>query len=223
MAVQLETSWKTLLADQFDAPYFKQMKKILLEEMKHYTIYPPKKEIFAALDACPVEKVKVVILGQDPYHNPGQAHGLCFSVKEGVSIPKSLQNIYRELNSDLNLSIPNHGNLSHWSREGVLLLNSILTVRAFQAGSHEKIGWHIFTDTLISRLSLVKENLVFLLWGNHAISKKNLIDKSRGHLILEAPHPSPLSAYRGFFGCKHFSKTNEFLRSKGISEISWEN
>lgn len=221
MNVRLEPSWKALLEDQFGQPYFLKLKQTLLAEKRSYTVYPPGAEIFAALDACPVEKTKVVILGQDPYHGSNQAHGFCFSVRKGVAIPKSLQNIYQELHDDLGITPPAHGNLEKWAAQGVLLLNSSLTVRAGAAASHSQIGWQTFTDTIIGRLSAVRENLVFLLWGSHAISKKRLIAEGRGHCILEAPHPSPLSAFRGFFGCRHFSRTNEFLRSKGIPEIDW--
>lgn len=221
MVVQLESSWLSLLKDQFDAPYFKKIKQTLLEEKELGPIYPPSSRIFAALDFCPVSKTKVIIIGQDPYHNPGQAHGLSFSVPFGVMPPPSLVNIFKELKEDLGISIPSHGNLESWAKQGVLLLNASLTVRAHQAGSHSKIGWQQFTNTIIERLSAQKENLVFLLWGSHAVQKKSLITANRGHLILEAPHPSPLSAYRGFLGCKHFSRTNTYLGSKGLSEINW--
>lgn len=221
MVVQLESSWLSLLKDQFDAPYFKKIKQTLLEEKELGPIYPPSSRIFAALDFCPVSKTKVIIIGQDPYHNPGQAHGLSFSVPTGVKPPPSLVNIFKELNDDLSITIPQNGNLEKWTKQGVLLLNASLTVRAHQAGSHSKIGWQQFTNTIIERLSAQKENLVFLLWGSHAVQKKSLITANRGHLILEAPHPSPLSAYRGFLGCKHFSRTNTYLGSKGLSEINW--
>ena len=221
MVVQLESSWLSLLKDQFDAPYFKKIKQTLLEEKELGPIYPPSSRIFAALDFCPVSKTKVVIIGQDRYHNPGQAHGLSFSVPTGVKPPPSLVNIFKELNDDLSIAIPQNGNLEKWTKQGVLLLNASLTVRAHQAGSHSKIGWQQFTNTIIERLSAQKENLVFLLWGSHAVQKKSLITANRGHLILEAPHPSPLSAYRGFLGCKHFSRTNTYLGSKGLSEINW--
>lgn len=221
MVVQLESSWLSLLKDQFDAPYFKKIKQTLLEEKELGPIYPPSSRIFAALDFCPVSKTKVIIIGQDPYHNPGQAHGLSFSVPTGVKPPPSLVNIFKELNDDLSIAIPQNGNLESWAKQGVLLLNASLTVRAHQAGSHSKIGWQQFTNTIIERLSAQKENLVFLLWGSHAVQKKSLITANRGHLILEAPHPSPLSAYRGFLGCKHFSRTNTYLGSKGLSEINW--
>jgi len=222
MQIRLESSWLTLLEDQFEQPYFKKIKDFLLNEKKTATVYPPSARIFAALDFCPISETKVVIIGQDPYHNPGQAHGLSFSVPFGVTPPPSLVNIFKELKDDLGVSIPSHGNLEDWAKQGVLLLNASLTVRAHQAASHSEIGWQKFTDTIIERLSKEKENLVFLLWGSHAIKKKSLVAPNRGHLILEAPHPSPLSSYRGFFGCKHFSKTNAFLASKGLPTIDWE-
>lgn len=222
MQIRLESSWLTLLEDQFEQPYFKKIKEFLLNEKKSATVYPPSARIFAALDFCPISETKVIIIGQDPYHNPGQAHGLSFSVPYGVMPPPSLVNIFKELKDDLGVSIPSHGNLESWAKQGVLLLNASLTVRAHQAASHSEIGWQKFTDTIIERLSQNKENLVFLLWGSHAIKKKSLVASNRGHLILEAPHPSPLSSYRGFFGCKHFSKTNAFLASKGLPTIDWE-
>ena len=219
--VKLDPSWLELLKDQFEMPYFLHLKEALLQEKKKYIVYPPGSQIFAALDECPVDSVKAVIIGQDPYHNPGQANGLCFSVADGIQPPPSLVNIFQELHTDLGLAIPQSGNLEKWARQGVLLLNASLTVRAHQASSHSQLGWQEFTDTIIQRLSSLKENLVFLLWGSYAIHKKALVAPNRGHLILEAPHPSPLSAYRGFFGCKHFSKANDFLQSKGIAPIDW--
>lgn len=219
--VKLDPTWLELLSDQFEMPYFQRLKATLIEEKKKYTVYPPGSKIFAALDECPVDKVKAVIIGQDPYHNPGQANGLCFSVSDGIEPPPSLVNIFQELHDDLGIPIPQSGNLENWAHQGILLLNSSLTVRAHQAASHSGIGWQQFTDTIIERISAFKENLVFLLWGNYAIRKKALIAQDRGHLILEAPHPSPLSAYRGFFGCRHFSKANAFLKSKGLEEINW--
>ena len=222
MSVKLEESWLKLLADQFEQPYFKQIKeKLLQEKAEHHVVYPPGSKIFAALDFCPVDKVKVVIIGQDPYHNPGQAHGLCFSVPLGIEPPPSLINIFQELHDDLGINPPPHGNLESWAHKGILLLNASLTVRAHMAASHAGIGWQQFTDTIIKRLSETRENLVFLLWGSFAIKKQDLVAKNRGHLILTAPHPSPLSAYRGFFGCKHFSKANEYLISKGLEPIDW--
>lgn len=222
MNVKLEPSWLQLLQDQFDQPYFIQIKNFLLQERAaKNVIYPPGGKIFAAMDLCSVSNTKVVIIGQDPYHNPGQAHGLSFSVPYDVVPPPSLINIFKELESDVGILMPKHGNLENWAKQGVLLLNATLTVRAHNPASHSNIGWQQFTDTIIERLSKCKNNLVFLLWGSYAIKKKTLISKTNGHLILEAPHPSPLSAYRGFFGCKHFSKTNAFLRSKKITEIDW--
>ncbi|WP_308603065.1 uracil-DNA glycosylase [uncultured Fibrobacter sp.] len=219
--IKLDPTWFELLQDQFDMPYFQHLKQTLIEEKKKFVIYPPGSKIFAALDECPLDKVKAVIIGQDPYHNPGQANGLCFSVADGVAPPPSLVNIFTELHDDLNIPLPQSGNLEKWARQGVLLLNASLTVRAHQAASHSQIGWQQFTDTIIQRLSERKENLVFLLWGSFAIRKKTLVAPNRGHFVLEAPHPSPLSAYRGFFGCKHFSRANAFLKSKGIAEIDW--
>ena len=219
--IKLDPTWFELLQDQFDMPYFQHLKQTLIEEKKKFVIYPPGSKIFAALDECPLDKVKAVIIGQDPYHNPGQANGLCFSVADGVAPPPSLVNIFTELHDDLNIPLPQSGNLEKWARQGVLLLNASLTVRAHQAASHSQIGWQQFTDTIIQRLSERKENLVFLLWGSFAIRKKTLVAPNRGHFVLEAPHPSLLSAYRGFFGCKHFSRANAFLKSKGIAEIDW--
>jgi len=216
----IEESWKLMLNDQFGASYFAQLKEFLVEERSQYTIYPPGSKIFAAFDLTPFNKVKVVILGQDPYHGMGQAHGLCFSVPDGVDLPPSLQNIFKELNNDLGIPLTRKGNLHQWAMQGVLLLNATLTVRAHQAGSHQNRGWEQFTDAAISRLSKERDHLVFLLWGNYAIAKEALIDTSK-HLTLKSPHPSPLSASRGFFGNKHFSRTNEYLRSHGIGEIDW--
>lgn len=222
MSVKLEQSWLNLLKDQFEQPYFKQIKEKLQQEKKdNHVVYPPGSKIFAALDNCPLDNVKAVIIGQDPYHNPGQAHGLCFSVPMGINPPPSLINIFNELHNDLGITPPPHGNLECWAHEGVLLLNASLTVRAHMAASHASIGWQQFTDTIIQRLSSTKKNLVFILWGSFAIKKQAFITQKQSHLILTAPHPSPLSAYRGFFGCKHFSKTNEFLKSKGIEPIDW--
>jgi uracil-DNA glycosylase len=216
----IEESWKDVLAGEFKKPYFPALKNFLLEEKKKYTIYPPGTRIFAAFNHTPFHKVKVVILGQDPYHGPGQAHGLCFSVPLGVQQPPSLKNIFSELQSDLNIPIPKHGNLEKWAEQGVLLLNATLTVRANQAGSHQKKGWETFTDRVIEILSAERENLVFLLWGNYAIQKSVLIDPGK-HLLLKSVHPSPLSASRGFFGCRHFSKTNDYLDQNNIEPINW--
>lgn len=218
---KLDNSWFELLSDEFNAHYFKQLKDFLVTERQKHTIYPPGSLIFSALDQTPVDRVKAVILGQDPYHGPGQAHGLCFSVNEGVRFPPSLQNIFKELKSDIGMETPQSGNLSKWANEGVLLLNATLTVRANNAGSHQNRGWELFTDAAIRKLSSERKNLVFLLWGRFAQKKEAIIDKNNGHLILKAAHPSPLSAYSGFFGCKHFSKTNAFLKSKGIEPIDW--
>ena len=218
---KLNNSWFELLSDEFNAHYFKQLKDFLVTERQKHTIYPPGSLIFSAFDQTPVDQVKTVILGQDPYHGPGQAHGLCFSVNEGVRFPPSLQNIFKELKSDIGMKTPQSGNLSKWANEGVLLLNATLTVRANNAGSHQNRGWELFTDAAIRKLSSERKNLVFLLWGRFAQKKEAIIDKNNGHLILKAAHPSPLSAYSGFFGCKHFSKTNAFLKSKGIEPIDW--
>ena len=216
----IEETWKEVLTGEFQKPYFPVLKNFLLEEKKKYTIYPPGPRIFAAFNHTPFHKVKVVILGQDPYHGPGQAHGLCFSVPMGVQQPPSLKNIFIELKSDLNNPIPKHGNLEKWADQGVLLLNATLTVRANQAGSHQKRGWETFTDRVIEILSAERKNLVFLLWGNYAIQKSALIDPDK-HLILKSVHPSPLSASRGFLGCRHFSKTNSYLQQNNIEPINW--
>ncbi|MCB9002615.1 MAG: uracil-DNA glycosylase [Bacteroidales bacterium] len=217
---KINESWYKVLAPEFEKDYFIQLKQFLVEEKKHYAIYPPGSMIFNAFNFTPFDEVKVVLLGQDPYHGAGQAHGLCFSVAEGVKPPPSLVNIFKELNDDLGVPIPSHGNLEKWARQGVLLLNATLTVRANQAGSHQQKGWEQFTDTAIKSLSDLRYGLVFILWGNYAQAKETLIDSSK-HLILKAPHPSPFSANRGFFGCKHFSKTNKFLAEKGKEPIDW--
>lgn len=217
---EIEKGWKVLLNEQFTAPYFSELKNFLLEEKSKFRIYPPGKLIFNAFNLTPVDKVKVVILGQDPYHGAGQAHGLCFSVPHGVKPPPSLVNIYKELNSDLNLPVPAHGNLEKWAVQGVLLLNATLTVRAGQAGSHQNRGWEMFTDAAISSLSQNLTGIVFLLWGRYARAKESLID-SKKHHVLKAAHPSPFSAYNGFFGCRHFSKTNELLAVQGKEPVDW--
>jgi uracil-DNA glycosylase len=217
----IEEGWKETLGDEFDKLYFTGLKAFLLEEKKKFRVYPPGKLIFNAFDRTPFEKVKVVLLGQDPYHGAGQAHGLCFSVPEGVLKPPSLINIFKELQDDLGISIPRHGNLTKWADQGVLLLNATLTVRENQAGSHQNHGWETFTDAAITQLSLRREGLIFVLWGNYAIAKKSLIDASR-HFILTSVHPSPLSAHRGFFGCRHFSQINNLLRRNGVEEIDWQ-
>ncbi len=218
---KIEAGWLEVLRPQFEAPYFAQLKNFLLQERQQYVCYPKGKDIFAAFDRTPFDKVKVVILGQDPYHEPGQAHGLCFSVQQGTMVPPSLVNIIKEINSDLGITIPTgHGDLTGWADQGVLLLNATLTVRAHQAGSHQRQGWETFTDAVISTLSQQRRGIVFLLWGSYAIAKRQLIDTGKHH-VLTAPHPSPLSAYRGFFGCKHFSQTNTYLQQQGHPPIDW--
>jgi len=217
---KIEAEWLDVLRPEFEKPYFNELKSFLLEEKKLYRIYPPGNRIFAAFDYTPFSKVKVVILGQDPYHGDGQAHGLCFSVPDGIALPPSLVNIYKELNTDLGIPIPISGNLEKWAKQGVLLLNATLTVRANQAGSHQRHGWENFTDEVIRQLSLRHSGLVFILWGSYAQAKEALIDTSR-HFILKAVHPSPLSVYRGFFGCRHFSKTNELLINAGKEPVDW--
>lgn len=218
-SVQLDESWKKLLNEEFDSSYFASLKTFLIAEKNSgKTIYPPGKQIFAAFDATPFDKVKVVILGQDPYHGPGQANGLCFSVNRGVKPPPSLVNIFKELQADLNIPVPSHGDLSAWAQQGILLLNATLTVRAHEAGSHQNKGWEIFTDKTIQAISKNKTNVVFILWGRYAQSKRTLIDESKHHVIASA-HPSPLSAHNGFLGSKPFSKTNAYLISKGIAPI----
>ncbi|MBM3436899.1 MAG: uracil-DNA glycosylase [Bacteroidetes bacterium] len=216
----IETSWKQELSGEFEAEYFFTLKDFLLEEKKKFIIYPPGSEIFAAFNYTPFQHVKAVILGQDPYHGAGQANGLCFSVKAGIAKPPSLQNIFKELNTDLGIPIPPSGNLEKWAYQGVLLLNATLTVRANQAGSHQNKGWENFTDAVIKNLSEKKNNLVFILWGNYAQAKKSLINPFR-HLIIQSAHPSPFSVERGFFGSKPFSKTNTYLREHDIAEIDW--
>ncbi|HON18849.1 MAG TPA: uracil-DNA glycosylase [Salinivirgaceae bacterium] len=217
---KIEASWLEVLSEEFEQPYFAELKAFLLDEKRRYEVYPPGNCIFAAFDLTPFNQVKVVILGQDPYHGKGQAHGLAFSVPMGVPIPPSLLNIYKEINADCGLPIPSHGNLTFWAQQGVLLLNATLTVRANQAGSHQKRGWETFTDAAIKKLSELRTGIVFLLWGAYAQAKEPLIDRTK-HFILKAPHPSPLSASRGFLGCGHFSKTNEILCSIGKSPINW--
>jgi uracil-DNA glycosylase len=218
--VRIEDSWKRVLAQQFAEPYWHTLSTFVKEEYQRATIYPPPKLIFNAFDRCPFESVKVVILGQDPYHGTHQAHGLCFSVPDEVRIPPSLQNVYKELHDDLGIPIRATGNLESWAEQGVLLLNATLTVRAGQPGSHQKHGWETFTDAVIRTLSTERERLVFMLWGNYARAKKDLIDTEK-HLVLEAAHPSPYSAHSGFFGCKHFSKANHYLVEQGSTPITW--
>ncbi|MBQ9640290.1 MAG: uracil-DNA glycosylase [Bacteroidaceae bacterium] len=220
MDVKIEPSWKQALQSEFDKPYFAQLTDFVRSEYRQYTVYPPGSLIFNAFNACPLPNVKVVLIGQDPYHEPGQAHGLCFSVNDGVPFPPSLLNIFKELNTDLGVPIPTSGNLLRWAHQGVLLLNATLTVREHQAGSHQNRGWERFTDAVISLLSQQCEGLVFILWGSYAQSKAPLIDGSR-HLILRSAHPSPLSAYRGFFGNHHFTLTNDYLKKHGKEPIKW--
>jgi uracil-DNA glycosylase len=218
---QIEPGWKKVLAEEFDSSYFISLKEFLIEEKKKYTVYPPGKLIFNAFEHTPYDKIRVVILGQDPYHGRGQAHGLCFSVPQGIAPPPSLVNIFKEIKSDLGFEIPTHGNLEKWADQGVLLLNATLTVRANQAGSHQGKGWEKFTDTVIKKISEQKTGIIFLLWGKFAQAKESLID-IRKHYILKAAHPSPLSVYNGFTGCKHFSKTNEILQRHGYEPINWK-
>jgi uracil-DNA glycosylase len=219
--LKLEASWKARVGGHFERPEMRALSEFLRAEMRAgKTIYPAPKNIFAALDATPFEAVKVVILGQDPYHGPGQAHGLCFSVLPGVPVPPSLENIFREIERDLHIPRPDHGCLLPWARQGVLLLNAVLTVERGLAGSHQGKGWEGFTDAIVDHLNRERENLVFLLWGSYAQAKGKLID-TRRHLVLKAPHPSPLSAHRGFIGCGHFSRTNAWLCEHGLPEIDW--
>lgn len=220
MEVKIEESWKKILQPEFDKPYFAELTTFVRNEYSAGQVFPPASLIFNAFNSCPFTDVKVVILGQDPYHEPGQAHGLSFSVPEGVPFPPSLRNIFAELNSDLSVPVSESGNLTRWARQGVLLLNATLTVRAHHAGSHQRRGWETFTDAVIETLSRNKEGLVFILWGGFAQSKRSLIDGSR-HLVLSSAHPSPLSAYRGFFGNHHFSLTNQYLEKQGKQPIQW--
>jgi len=220
MDVKIEESWKQRLQSEFEKPYFETLTHFIRNEYATQTTFPPGKLIFNAFDQCPFDKVKVVIIGQDPYHEPGQAHGLCFSVNEGVAFPPSLQNIFKEIAGDLGTPIPPNGNLERWAAQGVLLLNATLTVQAHRAGSHQNKGWETFTDAVIHQLAEEKEQLVFILWGAYAQKKGEFID-TRKHLVLKSPHPSPLSAHRGFFGNKHFSKTNDYLLQTGQQPIEW--
>jgi uracil-DNA glycosylase len=221
MAVKIDYSWYAVLKEQFEAPYFAELKQFLVAERAQHTCYPPGSKIFNAFDSTPFDKVKVVILGQDPYHEPGQAMGLCFSVPQGVQVPPSLVNIIKEINADLGTQIPvTCGDLSGWAAQGVLLLNATLTVRAHQAGSHQRHGWETFTDAAIQALCKQRKGIVFMLWGSYAIAKRAFIDPNK-HLVLTAPHPSPLSAYRGFFGCCHFSRANTYLQEHGQQPIDW--
>lgn len=220
MNVTIEESWKRVLSSEFEKEYFKTLRDFIHSEYRNKIIYPPAKQIFNAFDSCPFESVKVVILGQDPYHEPSQAHGLSFSVLPPCPPPPSLVNIYKEIRSDVGDLVSANGDLTDWSRQGVLLLNATLTVEAHKAGSHQNKGWETFTDSAIKALAENREHLVFMLWGSYAQRKGAFIDRSR-HLVLQAPHPSPLSAYRGFFGCKHFSSANAYLSANGLSPIVW--
>ena len=220
MQVRIEESWRTHLQGEFDKPYFATLTQFVRSEYATRQIFPPGRQIFNAFDLCPFDRVKVVIIGQDPYHDDGQANGLCFSVNPGTPFPPSLQNIFKEISDDLGRPMPTDGDLSRWARQGVLLLNATLTVRAHQAGSHQGKGWEQFTDAVIHELSAHRGHLVFMLWGSYAKAKGAQIDTSR-HCILTAAHPSPLSAYRGFFGCHHFSLANAYLTSHGLTPIDW--
>lgn len=220
MEVKIEDSWKIKLEDEFQKEYFLRLAEFVKEEYRTKRVYPPGSLIFNAFNLCPFDRVKAVIIGQDPYHGPGQAHGLCFSVREGVQFPPSLINIFKEIESDLGVSVLRSGNLNRWAARGVLLLNATLTVREHQAGSHQRKGWEEFTDSVISLLNIEKQNLVFFLWGAYAQKKGESIDRSR-HLVLESVHPSPLSASRGFFGNRHFSQCNGYLVQHGIEPVDW--
>ena len=220
MQVRIEESWRSHLQGEFDKPYFATLTQFVRSEYATRQIFPPGRQIFNAFDLCPFDRVKVVIIGQDPYHGDGQANGLCFSVNPGTPFPPSLQNIFKEISDDLGRPMPTDGDLSRWARQGVLLLNATLTVRAHQAGSHQGKGWEQFTDAVIHELSAHRDHLVFMLWGSYAKAKGAQIDTSR-HCILTAAHPSPLSAYRGFFGCHHFSLANAYLTSHGLTPIDW--
>ena len=220
MDVQIEESWKQILSAEFEKDYFRQLTDFVRNEYRSTTVYPPGKLIFNAFNLCPFEQVKVVIIGQDPYHGPGQAHGLCFSVNDNVPFPPSLRNIFKEIQDDLGKPIPESGNLTRWAKQGVRLLNATLTVRAHQAGSHQRRGWEEFTDAAIRALAEQREHLVFILWGAYAQKKGAFIDRSR-HLVLTSVHPSPLSAHNGFFGNRHFSRANEYLQQHGQTPIEW--
>lgn len=220
MKVQIDESWRQRLQEEFDKPYFAELVTFVKNEYKTQHILPPGKQIFYLFNVCPFEEVKVVILGQDPYPTPGQYYGVCFSVPEGLEIPASLNNIFREIHDDLGKPVPKSGNLDRWVKQGVFSMNSVLTVRAYQSGSHRNRGWETFTDAVIKKLSDERENLVFMLWGNYAKAKISLIDTHK-HLVLTASHPSPRSADYGFFGCRHFSRANTYLSEHGIKEIDW--
>jgi uracil-DNA glycosylase len=217
----MDPTWQTVLSDEFKKPYFKKLLKTLEKEYAQEVIYPPQDIVFNAFNKTPFDKIKVVILGQDPYHGEGQAHGLCFSVPDGMKPPRSLVNIFKELSTDLGAPVPTHGNLESWAKQGILLLNTTLTVKAKQPLSHQNLGWETFTDTVITVLNKQKNGLIFLLWGRNAQIKEELIDTSKHH-VLKAAHPSPFSAAHGFFGCKHFSKTNELLKKEGLGSIDWK-
>ena len=218
--IQIGNDWDAVLKEENGKEYFMKLQEFLAEERQTHMVYPPEKDVFNALKYSSLADTKVVIFGQDPYHEPGQAHGMCFSVNKGIAVPPSLINIYKEIETDLGIKPPSHGYLADWAGQGVLLLNTVLTVRAHQANSHRGIGWEQFTDAAIQVLNEQDRPMVFLLWGRPAQMKKSMLNNPK-HLILEAPHPSPLSAYRGFFGCKHFSKTNEFLVANGLEPIDW--
>jgi uracil-DNA glycosylase len=220
MDVKIAVSWKDRLQEEFTKPYFESLISFVRSEYQANTVYPPGKDIFRAFDACTFDQVKVVIIGQDPYHGPGQANGLCFSVQKGMKMPPSLMNIFKEIHKDLGKPVPPDGDLGRWAEQGVLLLNATLTVRASTPGSHQNKGWEEFTDRVIKVISDEKENVVFLLWGAYAQKKGEIIDRQK-HLVLMSAHPSPFSADRGFFGSRHFSKANDYLRSKGLKEIDW--
>ena len=220
MNVKIEESWKQQLSAEFEKDYFVRLTEFVRQEYAQGIVYPPGRLIFNAFDLCPFDQVKVVIIGQDPYHGPGQAHGLCFSVNDGVRFPPSLVNIFKEIESDLGTPVPLSGNLTRWANQGVLLLNATLTVRAHQAGSHQRKGWEEFTDAAIRSLATQREGIVFILWGSYAQKKGAFIDRTR-HLVLTSAHPSPLSAWNGFFGNKHFSRANEYLVSQGKTPIAW--
>jgi len=221
MDFNLESDWQNVLAAEFQKEYFKDLEAKLAKETQEFNIFPEKGDIFKAFSLCSFSEVKVVILGQDPYHKKGQAHGLAFSVSEGIKIPPSLRNIYKEIEADLGEVKYNSGNLTAWAEQGVLLLNASLSVEEGKAGSHQKLGWDKFTNEVINKISAEKENVVFLLWGNFARAKKEFIENQERHLLLETVHPSPLSAYGGFFGCKHFSQTNAYLKANNLAEIVW--
>lgn len=220
MTVKIEESWQNALKEEFEKPYFNALTDFVKSEYSKHTIYPKGKDIFRAFDKCSFDKVKVVILGQDPYHGPGQANGLCFSVHEGVPFPPSLVNIFKEIKEDLGKDMPPNGSLDRWAQQGVLLLNATLTVRAHQAGSHQNKGWETFTDAVVQKLATEKQGLVYMLWGSYAQKKASIVNKQE-NLVLKSPHPSPLSAYRGFFGSKHFSQANTYLKELGKEQVEW--